>query len=153
MQLVSLSNKIKPITLTISIGLLSTTSAFSYSDIDAFTGIPSVTSNNVTTEYMKTVDKSDIGHLLQKFKFHDHLLKWERSTFLNSSVKAIIENSDFQAIVSMKHSAVPLIIEEIEKKPSLLVWALNMIYERKITNDSNATITEACKLWVKELKK
>lgn len=37
--------------------------------------------------------------------------------------------------------------------PSTLVWALNLIYNRKITDLPNITISEACNLWVKELKK
>lgn len=99
------------------------------------------------------VDKNDSIFLLQKFRFENHLNNWEKKTLFLSSTKAIIENEDFQAIVSMGYSAVPYIIEEIENKPSNLVWALNLIYNRKITNDPNATISDACKLWVKELKK
>jgi hypothetical protein len=99
------------------------------------------------------VDKSDGAMLLKKFRFENHLINWEKKTFFLSSTKAIIENEDFQSIVAMGHSAVPYIIEEIENKPSTLVWALNLIYNRKITNNPDATISDACKLWVKELKK
>lgn len=151
MQLVQLSNKLRP--LTLAAGLLSATSAFAYSDLDSYSGILTVTSNNKTSEYIKFVDKSDSGHFMQKFRFENHLMNWERKTLFLSSTKAIIENEDFQAIVSMGLSAVPFIIEEIEYKPSTLVWALNLIYNRKITNNPNATISDACKLWIKEIKK
>ena len=81
------------------------------------------------------------------------MINWEKKTLFLSSTKAIIENADFQAIVAMGYSAVPFIIEEIDNKPSTLVWALNLIYNRKVTDNPNITIPEACKLWVKELKK
>ena len=151
MQLVQLSNKLKP--LTLAVGLLSAASTFAYSDIDNYSGILTITSNNRTSEYIKSVDKSDGGLFLNKFRFENHLINWEKKTLFLSSTKAIIENADFQAIVAMGYSAVPFIIEEIDNKPSTLVWALNLIYNRKVTDNPNITIPEACKLWVKELKK
>ncbi|MEN6455406.1 MAG: hypothetical protein ABFD10_14210 [Prolixibacteraceae bacterium] len=151
MQLVKLSNKLRPLTLTV--GLLSATTTFAYSDIDNYSGILTITSNNRTSEYIKSVDKGDGALLLIKFRFENHLINWEKRTRFLSSTKAVIENEDFQSIVAMGYSAVPYIIEEIESRPSTLVWALNLIYNRKITNNPNATISDACKLWVKELKK
>jgi hypothetical protein len=151
MQLVRLSNKLKPLTLAAS--LLSTTASFAYSDIDSYSGILSMTTNNKTSEYIKTVDKSDSNIFLQKFRFQNHLMNWQNKTMFLSSTKAIVENEDFQAIVAMGYSAVPYILESIETKPSTLVWALNFIYGHKINNNPNTTISEACKLWVKELKK
>lgn len=65
-----------------------------------------------------------------------------------SSVESIINRQDFKAIVSMGMSAVPFIIEELSTQPSNLVWALNMIFKKKIT-DRNVTVSEACKLWIK----
>ena len=69
-----------------------------------------------------------------------------------SSVIDIIEQSDFKAIIAMGYSAVPFIIEEIEKEPSNLVWALNLIYNQKISKNPNITIKDACKLWIKALR-
>ena len=150
MQLVTLSNKLKPITL--AMGLLSSTS-FVYSDIDAYSGILTVTTNSKIAEHIRYTDGSDSGMFMQKLRFQSYLSSWEKETMFLSSTKAIVENENFKSIVSMGKYAVPYIIEEIEHKPSTLVWALNMIYDRKITNNPNATITEACKLWVKRLKK
>jgi len=150
MQLVPFSAKLKPITL--AVGMLSTTQ-FAYSDMDAYSGILSVASNSKTAEHIKRVDKNDYTYFSQKFRFEHHLMNWEKKTMFLSSTKSIIEDEDFQAIVSMGYAAVPFIIEEIENKPSVLAWALNLIYDKKITNKPNATITEACKLWVKHLKK
>lgn len=151
MQLVKLTNKLKP--LTLAVGLLSLSNTFAYSDIDNYSGISAITSNNRTSEYIKTVDKNDRTTLLNKFRFENHLINWKQKTLFLSSTEAIIENEEFQAIIAMGYSAVPHIIEEIEINPSTLVWALNIIYNRKITNNPNTTISQACKLWVKELKK
>ena len=53
----------------------------------------------------------------------------------------------------MGAQAVPLIGQSIEAEPSMLVWALNMIFKGKISDKKDLTIEEACKLWVKELKR
>ena len=151
MQLVQLSNKLKPITLTV--GLLSATSTFAYSDIDSHSRILTITSNNRTSEYIRSVDKNDGAYFFNKDRFQSDLINWQKKTLFLSSTKAIIENADFQSIVAMGESAMPFIIEEIENKPSTLVWALNLICNRKITDNPNTTISDACKLWVKELKK
>ena len=50
----------------------------------------------------------------------------------------------------MGGNAVPFILEEIKRKPSNLVWALNAIFHKKI--GTGATVTEACKLWIAEFK-
>lgn len=149
MQLVKFSTSLKPITL--AVGLLGTTHA--YSDVDTFSGILTNATNSKVAEYIKKIDGSENNAITNKFKFQQHLMSWEQKTMFNSSANAIIENPDFKAIVSMGYSVVPLIVEEIEVKPSTLVWALNLIYNKKITNKPNTTITEACKLWVRELKK
>ena len=150
MQLVQLSNKLKP--LSLAVGLLTASTTFAYADLDAFSGIITTTSNNQTSKYITSVDKNDNSFLLHKFRFQNHLINWEKKTVFLSSTKAIIEDVDFQAIVAMGQSAVPFIVESIEEKPSTLVWALNIIFNRKITNNPSATISEACKLWVKSLK-
>ena len=72
MQLVQLSNKLRP--LTLAAGLLSAATAFEYSDVDAYSGILTLTSNNKTSEYIKSVDKSDTNFFLQKFRFMTHLI-------------------------------------------------------------------------------
>ncbi len=151
MQLTKFSAAIKP--LTLAVGLFSTANAVAYNSIDDFTGIRTVASNLRTSEYIKSDDRLDqINMLINEHRFRDHLIRWEKRTMFLSSINAIIENEDFQAIVSMGYQAVPLIIREIESHPSTLVWALNLIYKQKITNDPKATISDACKQWVKKLK-
>jgi hypothetical protein len=150
MQLVQLSNTLKP--LTLAVGVLSSVPIFAYSDIDNSDGMP-IISNNRTLKYVRSVDKSDNAIWMHQFSFESYLTNWQQKTMFLSSTKSIVEDEDFQAIVSMGESAVPYIIAEIDTKPSTLVWALNFIYNKKITDNPDTTITEACKLWVKALKK
>lgn len=98
---------------------------------------------------------NDPSELLMNGKLMFEALEssWKKETRFVSSVKGIIEQRDFQAIVSMGAQAVPLIGQSIEAEPSMLVWALNMIFKGKISDKKDLTIEEACKLWVKELKR
>ena len=83
-----------------------------------------------------------------KAKFLAAKDKWNEETMYSSSVTDIVGNDSFQEIVAMGNAAIPFIIDEIEKKPSVLVWALNMITGASFT-DTTVTITVACKKWVK----
>lgn len=151
MQLVKLSKSIKPIRISASI--LSAASTFIYSDMNAHSGIITITTNNTTSEYIKESDKNIYTDYLTKYRFQQHLINWENKTMFSSSVKTIVDDVDFLSIVAMGKSVTPLIIQEIEKKPSTLVWALNFIYNEKISEKQDITISEACRLWVKKLKK
>lgn len=83
--------------------------------------------------------------------FKKHLEKWQHDTRFLSSTSAITAHPSFQYIVNMGGNAVPYILEEIERRPSNLVWALNAIFHKKIGQGN--TITDACRLWITELKK
>lgn len=65
---------------------------------------------------------------------------------------AIVNQDDFKGIVSMGYDAVPFILEVIDSKPSTLVWALNVIFNHKISDNPQTTVSKACKLWIKALK-
>lgn len=146
MQITYLNEHLKPITLA-AVTLLS--SNIKYTDAEPFSEF-SPTSRKIA-EYLQETDKNDSATFITKFKFLYHLNRWESNTMFLSSVYQIIEDEDFKAITSMGKQVVPYILEELEKKPSCLVWALNFIFERKISSSPNLTITEACKLWIKSL--
>lgn len=90
-------------------------------------------------------------HADDRTHFYSCLEQWEKDTRFLSSVTAITQHPCFQAIVAMGGNAVPYIVEEIERRPSKLVWALNAIFHKRI--GTGETITEACRLWIAELKK
>lgn len=108
----------------------------------------------MTTREKRTVmafliDSMEENH--DRIMFDKYLEEWKRDTRFLSSIKEITSNPSFIEIVNMGGNAVPFILEEIERKPSNLVWALNAIFHKKIGRGN--TITEACKLWITELKK
>lgn len=85
-------------------------------------------------------------------KFRNHLVNWKNETKFLSDPNKIIGNKNFQSIISMDQEVIPYIIDDIENNPSTLVWAINLILGKKITDNPNTTITEACNLWVKKFK-
>lgn len=151
MQLINTFTKgLKPLTLAAASMLVTPSSA--YSDIDKFSKVTSVMQKTESSNYLLNIDDSEELYMLNKRKFQCHLEKWQEDTMFTSSISDIVEHKDFLAIVAMGKKAVPFILDEIEYEPSHLVWALNMIYGRKITNRKNATIADACKLWVRTLR-
>ena len=93
------------------------------------------------------ISEADYDRML----FCQYLDLWKQQTKFLSSVTQIKQNPSFQSIVDMGGNAVPFILEEIEKRPSHLVWALNAIFHKRIGEQT--TVSEACKLWIRELKK
>ena len=146
MQLNKLPNQAR--VLTLASGLIVSAPVFAYSDID---NIDSILSTRKNVEYVKSVSSYEEFDITQKFKFQLHLKAWESKTMFLSSVAAIVNDNDFQSIVKMGKVAVPFIKEELERKPSVLVWALNYIYGGKISQKEDLTITDACDLWIKAL--
>jgi hypothetical protein len=61
-----------------------------------------------------------------------------------------IENENFKAIVGMGELAVPFILEKIKEGPTFLVFALNRIFGRRIS-EFPISLEEAGELWLKEL--
>lgn len=151
MQLIdSFTVGLKP--LTLAAGLITASTPILYADIDACSNIVSEMVNVNTSKYIQELDDREDSLVLNKRIFYDHLEVWKTDTMFLSSIADIIEHRSFLAIVAMGRKAVPFIVEEIQREPSRLVWALNMIYDKKITNKPNTTITEACKLWVRMLR-
>lgn len=126
---------------------------FLYSSVDDYSKILTTVTDSKTLAFVHAADDNNSLFYTDKLRFVSHYEKWMRDTAFLSSVKAIVEHKDFQSIVSMQKSAVPYILESIEQHPSNLVWALNFIYKKKISDKPDLTIPEACKLWIRELKK
>lgn len=151
MQLISsFSSGLKPLTLAAS--LLTTSAPFAYTDVGASSNIVSQITNDHTSRYIQEIDNREDALVLNKRIFSAHLEAWRIETMFLSSTSDIVEHKDFQAIVAMGRKAVPFIIEEIQREPSCLVWALNLIYDKKITNKPNVTVSDACKLWIRMLR-
>jgi len=74
---------------------------------------------------------------------------WSSNTKLQSSVVNIIDDVNFKRIIEMGEKAIPLIIDEIDKNPSSLVWALNIITNTTLSSTQRLTVSEACRRWVR----
>lgn len=149
MQLVNSKTK-KLIPLTIAGGIIASANVFSYNAIEQ-SKINSFVSSPTLENFLQQTNKNTYSGFYQKLKFQEHLNEWKSNTLFMSFADEIVNEENFIAIISMGLSAVPFIIEEISKKPSTLVWALNRIFNKSISNNPNTTIEEACKLWVKAL--
>ena len=106
---------------------------------------------NVSSDLLKDskLDQSFyVGSEYIRDRLRIYLSKWNKETIFSSDISAITKNSNFRNILSLGKSAVPVILEEIYKKPSKLVWALNYIEGFNIST-TPVSIDEACKLWVK----
>jgi hypothetical protein len=149
MNSVSLKNLI-PITISgLAVTITPVVQTFKYNDVEQ---------NNIqlidkdALNHLKTAQEVNYGNLIYKFRFKKHFDTWINNIKFLSSPNQIIEDPNFKNIVDMGSFAVPFIMEQIEKEPSYLVWALNFIYGFKISDNSLTTIPEACKAWLKYLK-
>lgn len=85
----------------------------------------------------------------KKIKFEEYCAQWNLNTMFSSNPRLIIEDINFQNIIKMGEEVIPFILIKIEKEPSLLVWALNIITQKQISQNEAITIKDACKLWVR----
>ena len=106
---------------------------------------------NITYPHIKETNKKSYLSIAMQNNFKEYLVRWKRNTMFYSFSNQIVQDPDFQKIVAIGENAVPFIIAEIKKRPSTLVWALNMIYNMKISDKPDTTIEEACKLWIEKL--
>jgi hypothetical protein len=137
--------------LTISSALLLSPAAFLYNDFNDASDVNSITLNPKTNDYIKETNENVYTGLILRSNFEEYLAKWEKNTLFYSFSNQIIKDIYFQKIIAMREKAVPFIVEKIKQKPSTLVWALNIIYDTKVSNKPETTIDEACKLWVEKL--
>ena len=146
MQLKS-SIGLKPILLSVAAAMPSAAN-FVYNDFDDYSKVYDI-SNAGMNRYLNDLEYQAFNPIKDELLFNQLVSQWEQETIFLSSLHTIVENENFKAIVKMGEKATPYIINYINNKPSTLVWALNLIYNTKISNNPNLTIPEACKLWVK----
>lgn len=101
-----------------------------------------------TINYSKESNNLVYEPLHLKSRFNQYLKNWVYETRFLSNINGIVKNKNFQNILGMGERAVPFILDDLKYNPTNLVWALNMIYDRKIS-DGFLTIEDASKQWVK----
>jgi len=153
MQFIKNINGVTPIAVASLVSLGIVDGAIAYNAIDTYSNINTVVANPMIASYIENSKNQTFYNLQFKHYFNELVSNWKHNTMFSSSVQQIIDDSNFQKIVALKGQSVPFILLEIQNQPSMLVWALNLIYGTKISNNPNLTVTEACKLWVKKLQK
>lgn len=98
---------------------------------------------------MQQTNGNYYSQLSMKSHFEQKIKAWKNNTMFMSFADQIVNEKNFKEILAMGENVVPLILEEISTKPSPLVWALNIIYNKTVSKDPNTTIEQACKLWVR----
>lgn len=126
-----------------------TAQTFKYNDVEQ-NNIQLINENALT--HLKYSQGVDYGSMIHRFRFYKLFNAWHERVRYMSSPNQIINDLDFIEIVNMQYSAVPYIIDELEKEPSYLVWALNKMFGYKISDNPTTTISEASKYWLKYLK-
>lgn len=95
----------------------------------------------------ETVDMEETN---KEVTFHQNYKYWNMETrFLSTNN---LNNSYFRGIVSMGVDAVPFILKEIEKEPSPLVHALDLIFPGVVKYDGFVSLKEACDKWISILR-
>lgn len=148
MQLTNI-NKRNLIPLVVA-GGMATSFIFKYDAID-HSKSDFVITNNETANFMQNADDKYYSDLSMKSIFNQKLELWKKNTMFLSFADQIVDDENFKEIVSMGERVVPFILEEISQEPSTLVWTLNFIYKKKISNNPNTTIEHACQLWLNKI--
>jgi hypothetical protein len=148
MRLASLNNN-NLVPLVIAGGIVSSF-PFKYDALDFSKSNMEIVDREVAS-VMFDADNHYYSDLSIKSIFEEKLKAWKRNTMFLSFAEQIVEDENFKEIVSMGERVVPFILDEISKEPSTLVWALNYIFQKTITNNPNTTIEQACKLWLREM--
>jgi len=106
----------------------------------------SATGSHASNSVVLDKDIMDRSYLQEKFNSLKQA--WFNNVMFESSITKILDDPNFRKIVQMKEEAIPFIIKDIAKEPSILVWALNYITGVTVNPNQRMSITEACKKWV-----
>lgn len=86
----------------------------------------------------------------ERVNFTQNYRYWTKTSMLDATDNT--DNSYYREIVNMGVDAVPFILEELEKGPSQLVYALDDIFPGVMTYDGYVSLEDACKQWISILK-
>ncbi len=103
-----------------------------------------------TGKYIDILSFSEMSkQIIIESQLESYYNAWKEETLIISNVNEIIQNSNFQKIIMIGEMAIPFILKKISAEPSTLVWALNIITGKKISDRSRITISESCNMWYK----
>ena len=106
--------------------------------------------HRLDSENIYNLDENMFENVYLHEKFNSLVKEWKKNTMFQSSISKITEDYYFLEIIKMGKKGIPLIIENIKKEPSVLVWALNIITNESLdSGPGRKTISDLCKRWVK----
>lgn len=107
--------------------------------------------NGPTFDYLLSKHYKDTNEnsqdIYMKRKLIELRILIEEENSFNSSITQILDNKNFKAIVEFGPEIIPMILDELKFNSNYLVWAMNLITGRKIS-DKKISLSEAAKLWV-----
>lgn len=92
----------------------------------------------------------DTSMMDKRVSFEQNLKYWNAHSEMLSVNN--YENSYFDKIVAMGADAVPFIIEELDKGPTALVHALDLIFPDTVEYNGCVSLNDACKTWLSILR-
>lgn len=82
-------------------------------------------------------------------KFYELKSRWEAETAILSSITEIAMHPAYQQIIGMGRNAIPLILAEMNRKPSHWFWALKSISgEDPVLPEQRGKVDEMTKAWL-----
>lgn len=92
---------------------------------------------------------------LERAEFYTHYKHWRESTMLYQSIDKILDSSHYRAIINMGKRAVPYILEQIQERPDMVVFALRKILGFTVIpkNRKIVPVDEQCRMWINYFKK
>ncbi|MCD8292872.1 MAG: hypothetical protein LUC23_03815 [Prevotellaceae bacterium] len=113
-------------------------------DFFSFSSSISLVNDDGYSKGLDTGSTDKEATFLQNYKY------WNQETeFLSTNN---FDNSYFKGIVGMGIDAVPFILKEIQKEPSQLVHALDLIFPGVVKYEGFVSLKEACEKWISILK-
>jgi hypothetical protein len=94
--------------------------------------------------------KKDTREMDNSAIFAQNYKYWNQQVGFSSANN--LDNDYFKSIVDMGVDAVPYILKELEKGPSLLVHALDLIFPGVMKYEGFVSLEEACNKWISILK-
>lgn len=90
------------------------------------------------------------GNRGDRARFQQLVQRWKRDTLFTSSLTEMCIHPAYQQIIGMGRSAVPLLLEELQRSPDHWFWALSAITgEDPVQPGSHGQVTQMTEDWLK----
>jgi hypothetical protein len=95
--------------------------------------------------YLESICRDD--YIRERFK--SLVIEWKNATMFFSSTEKITNHISFIKIIGLGPTSIPLILEEIQREPSFLFFALQIITNEDLTEENDAgKVLQICEKWI-----